>query len=124
VFIILVMFRLTFIVIFFPCCVLGLVHLLVVFHAHDNLNKPLSRLHYSCGHYSCFVYFFVEVKCGLSLYFKCKCFQKDMDYPPFEHIVEVVDHPPFVKVLIYIYFWPCLFQEKNSFDHGKSYYYP
>jgi hypothetical protein len=39
----------------------------------------------------------MEVKCGLPFYFKCKSFQEVMDYPPFEH-VEIMDHPPLVKV--------------------------
>jgi hypothetical protein len=39
----------------------------------------------------------VEIECGLPLYFKHKSFQEVVDYPPFEH-VEIVDHPPLVKV--------------------------
>jgi len=55
----------------------------------------------------------VEIECGLPLYFKCKCFKEVVDYSPFEHVVEVMDHPPFVEVLIYIFFGPCPFQEKK-----------
>jgi len=40
----------------------------------------------------------VDVECGLPLYFKCKSFQKVMDYPPFECVVEIMDHPPLVEV--------------------------
>ncbi len=32
------------------------------------------------------------------LYFKWKSFQKVVDYPPFEHVVEIVDHPLLVEV--------------------------
>jgi hypothetical protein len=39
----------------------------------------------------------VEIKCGLPLYFKCKYFQKVVDYLFFEH-VEIVNHSPLVKV--------------------------
>jgi hypothetical protein len=55
----------------------------------------------------------VEINCGLPLYFKPKSFQEAVDYPPFECIVEIVKHPPFIEVLIYIFFWPCPFQEKK-----------
>jgi hypothetical protein len=30
-----------------------------------------------------YLYSFVEVECGLPLYFKCKFFQEVADYPPF-----------------------------------------
>jgi hypothetical protein len=47
--------------------------------------------------------FFVEVECGLPLYFKHKSFQEVVDYPPFEHLVENVDHPPLIEVLSYLF---------------------
>jgi len=37
-------------------------------------------------------------------YFKCKNFEEVVDYPPFECVVEVVNHPHFVEVFyIHIY---------------------
>ncbi len=33
-------------------------------------------------------------------------FKEVVDYPPFKYVVEVVDHPVLVEVLIYIFFWP------------------
>ncbi len=27
-------------------------------------------------------------------------------------LIEIMDHPPLIEVLIYIFLWPCLFQEK------------
>jgi hypothetical protein len=45
----------------------------------------------------------VEIECGLPFYFKHKKFQKVVDYPPFESVIEIGDHPPLVKVLIYIF---------------------
>jgi hypothetical protein len=59
------------------------------------------------------VVFLVEVECGLPFYFKCKCFQEVVDYSPFEHVVEVMDQPPFVEVLIYIFLGPCPLQKKK-----------
>ncbi len=56
--------------------------------------------------------------------FKHKNFQEVVDYPPFEHVVEIVDHPPLIEILIYIFFWPCPFQKRNSSVHGINYYYP
>ncbi len=56
-----------------------------------------------------YLYFFVEVQSELPLYFKCKTFQEVVDYPPFGHVVEIVDHPTFVKVLMYIFLSPCPF---------------
>jgi len=40
----------------------------------------------------------VEVECGLLLYFKRNFFKKVVDYPLFEHVVEIVNHPPLVEV--------------------------
>jgi hypothetical protein len=82
-----------------------------MFRANDTLN----RLHHAYVYYychNCFV-FCMEVECGLPLYFRCKSFQMVVDYPPFGHVFEGVDHPPFVKVLIYIFLWPFPFQEKK-----------
>ncbi len=36
----------------------------------------------------------MEVECGLPLYFKHKSFQEVVDYPPFESVVEIMNHPP------------------------------
>jgi len=55
----------------------------------------------------------MEVKCGLPFYFKCRSFQEVVDDPLFECVVEIVDHPPFIKVLIYIFLYPSPFQEKK-----------
>jgi hypothetical protein len=55
----------------------------------------------------------MEVKCGLPFYFKCRSFQEVVDYPPFERVVEIVDHPPLIEVLIYIFLCPCPFQKKK-----------
>jgi hypothetical protein len=49
-----------------------------------------------------------------------KSFQEVVDYPPFERVVEVEDHPPLVKVLIYTFLWPCPFQKKKSSIHGRN----
>jgi hypothetical protein len=59
------------------------------------------------------VVFFVEVECGLPFCFTCKCFPEVVDYPPFERVIEVMDDPFLVEILIYIFFWPCLLQEKK-----------
>jgi hypothetical protein len=66
----------------------------------------------------------VEVECELAFYFKHKCFQKVMDYPPFERVVEVEDHPPLVKFFIYIFLWPCPFQEKIEFHPWNKFLWP
>jgi len=66
----------------------------------------------------------VEVECGLPLYFKRKSFQEVVDYPPFECVVEIVDHPPLIEVLIYIFFWPCPFQKKKYFHPWKKFLLP
>jgi hypothetical protein len=106
--------RPTFLVICFPCCVLGLIPILVNFHARDSLNKLPSSLRLFLSLLLLFILFFlVEVECGLPLYFKRKSFQEVVDYPPFERVVEIVDHPSLIVVLIYIYFWPCPFQGKK-----------
>ncbi len=63
----------------------------------------------------------MEVECGLPFCFKCKCFPKVMDYPPFEHVVEVVDDPLLVEVLIYIFLGHVYFKRKNNFVHGRSF---
>jgi hypothetical protein len=88
----------------FPCYVLGLVLILVVFRARDGLNKLPSGLDLFLLSLFLF-YFLVEIKCNF--------FQKVVDYSPFEHVVEIVDHRPFIEVLIYILFWPCPFQKKK-----------
>jgi hypothetical protein len=44
-----------------------------------------------------------------------------MDYPPFEHVVEVVDDPLLVEVLIYIFLGHVYFKRKNNFVHGRSF---
>jgi hypothetical protein len=38
------------------------------------------------------------VECGLPFYFKCKSFEEVVDYPPFERVVEIVNHPPLIEV--------------------------
>jgi hypothetical protein len=55
----------------------------------------------------------MENECGLPLYFKHTSFQEVVDYPPFKRVVEIVDHPSIIKVLIYILFWPFPFQEEK-----------
>jgi hypothetical protein len=81
------------------------------FNAWDSLNDSHHAYIYYCHHYNCF--FFVEVECGLPFYFRRKSFQKVVDYPPFEHVVKIVDHTLLIKILIYIFFWPCPFQKKE-----------
>jgi hypothetical protein len=96
-----------------------------MFYVCDTLNKFHQAYIYSCHHYSCFIlFYFVEVECGLPLYFKCKSFQVIVDYPPSECVFEGVAHPPLVKILIYIFFWPCPFQEKKYFRPWKKYLLP
>jgi hypothetical protein len=34
----LIRLKLTFLVIFFPCCILGLILIFIIFHAHDKIN--------------------------------------------------------------------------------------
>jgi hypothetical protein len=60
-----------------------------------------------------FFLFFCGSECGLPFYFKRKSFQKVVDYPPFELVVKIMDHPLFIEVLMYIFLWPCTFQEKK-----------
>ncbi len=75
---------------------------------------------YYCHQYSYFGFFLVETECGLPFYFKHKKFQKVVDYPPFESVIEIGDHPPLVKVLIYIFFGHVHFKRRNSFVHGRN----
>jgi hypothetical protein len=55
----------------------------------------------------------VEIECGLPFFFKRKNFQKVVDYPNFERFVEIMDHPPFIEILIYSFFLLGPFQEKK-----------
>ncbi len=57
-------------------------------------------------------------------YFKHKSFEKVVDYPPFEHVVEIVDHPFLIKILIYILFWPCPFWKIKLFHPWKKWLLP
>jgi hypothetical protein len=62
----------------------------------------------------------VEAKCGLPLVSNVSVFKEVVDYPPFECVFEVVDHPFFVEVLIYIFFGHNHFKKRNNFVHGRS----
>jgi hypothetical protein len=38
------------------------------------------------------------VEFGLTLNLKFKSFEEVVDYPPFERVVEIVNHPPLIEV--------------------------
>ncbi len=60
------------------------------------------------------LFFFIEVECGLPLYFKGKNFQK-VGLPHLLNVlIEIVDHQPLVEVLISIFIGPCPFQKKKK----------
>jgi hypothetical protein len=39
-------------------------------------------------------------------------------------LIEIMDPPPLVEILIYIFLWPCSFQEKKSFCSWKKFLLP
>jgi hypothetical protein len=108
----------------FPCCVLGLVLILVVFMPVTVWTNSHYAYIYSCRHYNYYFYFLWKSNVDYPSTSNIRVFKRLWITYFLNMLIKIMNHPPFVKVLIYIFLWPCPFQEKKPFHPWKKFLLP